>query len=140
MKPSSEYTLAELAEQSQTPARTIRFYIARGLLEGPARAGRGAFYTDAHLERIARIRKLQGEGRMLAEIAVELGGGGGEAALPAPEAWWQYEVSSDVKVMVRDGAGPWRMRLIRTALAELTVRLRASEPEEGGNDGGRNRE
>lgn len=104
MKPSSEYTLAELAEQSQTPARTIRFYIARGLLEGPSRAGRGAYYTDAHLERIARIRKLQLEGRMLAEIAMELNGG--EAAAPAPEAWWAYEVSSDVRVMVRDGGSP----------------------------------
>lgn len=138
MKPSSEYTLAELAEQSQTPARTIRFYIARGLLEGPSRAGRGAYYTDAHLERIARIRKLQLEGRMLAEIAMELNGG--EAAAPAPEAWWAYEVSSDVRVMVRDGGSPWRMRLIRTALAELTLRLRAGRSEEGGNDGGGNKE
>lgn len=36
--------LAELAQKAGLPGRTIRFYIARGLLPGPLKAGRGATY------------------------------------------------------------------------------------------------
>ena len=63
-----ERTLAELAEAAGIPARTIRFYIARGLLDGPLKAGRGAVYTAEHLARLEKIKTLQAEGRMLAEI------------------------------------------------------------------------
>ena len=34
---SNSRTLAELSEESGIPARTIRFYIARGLLDGPVK-------------------------------------------------------------------------------------------------------
>ena len=67
-------TLAELSEESGIPARTIRFYIARGLLDGPVKAGRGAVYTAGHLARLEKIKALQAEGRMLAEIAHDLNG------------------------------------------------------------------
>jgi len=49
-------TLAELSEESSIPARTIRFYIARGLLDGRVKAGRGAVYTAERL----RLEKIQG--------------------------------------------------------------------------------
>ena len=68
-------TLAELSEESGMPARTIRFYIARGLLDGPVKAGRGAVYTAEHLARLEKIKEMQAEGRMLAEIAHDLTGG-----------------------------------------------------------------
>ncbi len=72
---SNSQTLAELSEESGVPARTIRFYIARGLLDGPVKAGRGAVYTAEHRARLETIKKLQAEGRMLAEIAHDLNGG-----------------------------------------------------------------
>ena len=53
-------TLAELSEESGTPARTIRFYIARGLLDGPLKAGRGAVYTAEHLARLEKIKETAG--------------------------------------------------------------------------------
>jgi DNA-binding transcriptional MerR regulator len=48
-------TLAELADASGIPPRTVRFYIARGLLEGPEVAGRGATYGPGHLERLQKM-------------------------------------------------------------------------------------
>jgi DNA-binding transcriptional MerR regulator len=72
---SNSKTLAELSEESNIPARTIRFYIARGLLDGPVRAGRGAVYRPEHLARLEKIKELQAEGRMLAEVAHDLNGG-----------------------------------------------------------------
>ena len=116
-------TLEQPAEESGISARTIRFYIARGLLEGPARAGRGAAYTDAHLARLERIKALQASGMMLAEIARELEGGRPAAAAAPPAAWWQYEIADDVTVWVRGEASPWRMKQIREAVDELASRL-----------------
>ena len=69
LKPMSEsMTLAELAEASGLPARTIRFYIARRVLSGPGKAGRGAAYGPEHLKRLQQIQRLQSQGRTIAEI------------------------------------------------------------------------
>jgi DNA-binding transcriptional MerR regulator len=47
---------------------TIRFYQFRGLLPRPRREGRIAFYDDAHLKRLRRIRELVEQGFTLAQI------------------------------------------------------------------------
>jgi len=119
-------TLAELAETSGIPARTIRYYIARGLLPGPVKAGRGAVYRAEHLARLRQIRKLQDQGRMLAEIAHELGEAPAAVTAP-PSAWWQYVVAGDVMVWVRGDVSPWRLKQIRAAVDELASHLREAE-------------
>ncbi|MGA3039554.1 MAG: helix-turn-helix domain-containing protein [Bryobacteraceae bacterium] len=124
---SNSKTLAELAEESGIPARTIRFYIARGLLDGPVKAGRGAVYTAGHLARLEKIKALQAEGRMLAEIAHELDGGPPAESAAQPSPWWQHAIQDDVIVWVRGDVGPWRMKQIRAAVDELASRLQ--EPE-----------
>ena len=47
---------------------TIRFYQGKGLLEAPRRQGRVTWYADSHLERLRRIRDLQGRGFTLTVI------------------------------------------------------------------------
>jgi len=126
---SNTKTLAELAEESGLPARTIRFYIARGLLDGPVKAGRGAVYTAAHLARLEKIKELQAEGRMLVEIAHDLHGGTHSVEALPPSAWWQHTIQDDVMVWVRADVSPWRMRQIRAAIEEIASRLH--EPENG---------
>ncbi len=109
-------TLAELSEASGVPPRTLRFYIARGLLQGPAKAGRGATYTEDHLRRVEQIKKWQAEGRMLSQIGREF------TALPQvvePVPWLHYSIAEDVAVQVQAGASPWRTKQIRDALQEL---------------------
>ncbi len=113
-------TLAELSEASGVPARTLRFYISRGLLDGPVKAGRGASYSEDHLRRVQQIRKWQSEGRMLSEIGRDLAA---PAVAIEPVAWLHYAVAEDVVVQVRAGTGPWRTKQIRDALKELARRL-----------------
>ena len=124
---SNSKTLAELSEESGIPARTIRFYIARGLLDGPVKAGRGAVYTAEHLARLEKIKQLQAEGRMLAEIAHDLSGGPPAQTAVPPSAWWQHVIQEDVMVWVRGDVSPWRMKQIRAAVDDIASRLR--EPE-----------
>ena len=126
-------TLQELAEESAVPPRTIRFYIARGLLPGPVVAGRGAVYGDEHFARLRSIRRLQSEGRTLAEIGPILSGpvaGSDAHAISTIGSWARYRLAGDVEVMVRNGASPWRTRQLRAALKEFADRLRAIGSQE----------
>jgi DNA-binding transcriptional MerR regulator len=130
----SDYlTLAGLAEQCGLPARTIRFYIARGLLDGPVKAGRGAAYTSAHLERLEEIKRLQAGGRMLSEIGRSLGGADPERAAIATTAWLQHAVAGDVAVWTRADMSPWRAKQVQAAINELARCLQQSENEKGRN-------
>jgi DNA-binding transcriptional MerR regulator len=124
---NEEKTLAELADATGIPARTIRFYISRGLLAGPAKAGRGAVYTDAHLERLERIKALQAAGRHLSEIAPLMESGAEERPSYPSAAWWQHTVADDVVVWTRADASPWRLKQIRDAVDQMAVRLRRKE-------------
>lgn len=117
-------TLRELAQASGVPRRTIRFYIARGLMAGPEGLGRAATYTPEHLEQVNRIRKMQKEGRTLAEIRETLQPHVAEIAPMEFTAWWHCWVAPDVMVAVKRTASPWRMRQIQSGLAALAGYLK----------------
>ena len=72
MPPESEYGLQDLSDLAGVTPRTIRYYIAQGLLPSPGRAGPGATYTDGHLNRLRLIKRLQREHLPLAEIRSRL--------------------------------------------------------------------
>ena len=129
-------TLAELADAAQLPARTIRFYIARGLLDGPVKAGRAAAYTPEHLARLEQIKKLQADGRMLSGIARILSGDTAESDAVAPTPWLQFAPSEDVVVWTRADMSPWRMKQIRAAIDQLAHNIQnepniRNEPKNG---------
>ena len=69
-----DYRVEALAAKADVSVDTVRFYQSRGLLPPPRREGRVAWYGDDHLERLARIRRLQGRGLTLATIARLLAG------------------------------------------------------------------
>jgi DNA-binding transcriptional MerR regulator len=120
-------TLAELADTCGLSARTVRFYIARGLLAGPVKAGRDAEYTSDHVQRLERIKALQADGMTLAEIQGKLQDS--RSTVPAAP-WWQHVVAEDVMVWVRADAPPWRVRQLRSALEEFAARMSKQEQAE----------
>lgn len=61
-------TIEELAAQTDTSVRTIRYYIAEKMLPGPGSRGKGAIYTEEHLLRLRLIRRLTERREPLAEI------------------------------------------------------------------------
>lgn len=48
--------------------RSIRYYTTLGLLDRPTLRGRTALYGSRHLAQLVAIKRLQGEGKTLAEI------------------------------------------------------------------------
>jgi DNA-binding transcriptional MerR regulator len=123
-------TLAELAEASGVAVRTIRYYIARGLLQPPLVGGRGACYGGEHLARLAKIQALQAQGLTLAQIAWNFGERQPKAQLPEPSTWWNYPLTRDVVVMVRSDAAPWRLKRVRSLLTQMAAQLNAEEKKE----------
>ena len=124
---ADEMTLAELADASGLAARTIRFYIARGLLDGPVKAGRAAAYTPEHLARLEKIKKLQSQGRMLSDIGRSLAGVAPEEKPAPPTAWWQHAIADDVVVWTRSEMNPWRTKQVREAIDALARGLQQVE-------------
>ncbi len=72
MPTDNEYTLQDLADLAEVTPRTIRYYVAQGLLPSPDRVGPGALYGPGHLARLRLIRRLQREHLPLAEIRSRL--------------------------------------------------------------------
>ena len=64
----ARYTLTELSALAGVTPRTVRYYLAQGLLPAVGVSGPGAKYDDAHLARLRLIRRLQAAHQPLAEI------------------------------------------------------------------------
>ena len=69
-----EIRVEQLSAETDTSVDTIRYYQSKGILDPPRREGRVAWYGEAHVERLARIRNLQEQGFSLATIARVLKG------------------------------------------------------------------
>ena len=67
-------SLRELEERSRVPGRTIRYYIAEGMLPGAGTRGKGAAYGEEHLLRLQLIRRLADQHVPIKEIKQRLDG------------------------------------------------------------------
>lgn len=68
MSPDEIYTIGELAQAADVTTRTIRYYVAQGLLPPPYSGGRAASYGQEHLHRLELIKLLKQEFLPLNEI------------------------------------------------------------------------
>ncbi len=116
---AARFSLRQLAEKAGITPRTLRFYIARGLVSGPGKAGRGADYGESHLKQIQQVRRFQDKGLTLSEIAHRLAAPAGDAPTLPSDAWRHYPVADDIVLMVREQAAPWRLRHIQRAMTQL---------------------
>ena len=125
---TSSFSLQELAAEVGQKPRTIRFYIARGILDGPEQAGRNASYSTRHLKRLREIIELKRKGLTLNEIALELNPGETtDYSLPNAATMGSIMLSDDVQVLVRGDVPPWRMNRIMRALNECARQLKQPE-------------
>jgi len=72
MKEEGALTISELAEQASVTPRTVRYYVAEGLLPPPLGSGQQRVYTREHLLRLELIKRLKQAYLPLHEIRARL--------------------------------------------------------------------
>src|SRR4051794_15916726 len=71
---SRSISLRELTDTAGVSIRTVRYYIAEGLLPPPEGSGPSSFYSEAHLDRLQLIHRLKEAYLPLKEIRRRLAG------------------------------------------------------------------
>jgi len=122
---SNDYV--EIAPCPGVPARIIRYYIARGLLDGPGKGGRRSSYSAAHRARLRQIQALQDQGRTLAEIhAAGTENQSGRAPL-ASATWLHHKLADGVVLALRSDVAPWQAHVVTQYMNELARALRSQD-------------
>jgi DNA-binding transcriptional MerR regulator len=125
------YTIEELSQITGFSRRTIRYYVAEGLLEPPAGRGRGGFYFDSQVETLKRISALRAKGVRLSAIVELLSGGGGAQVPSERELWIRYEIEPGLEIHIERGLEEGRRadleEVVRVARSILTKGVQADE-------------
>jgi DNA-binding transcriptional MerR regulator len=102
----TRYAIQDLADLADVSRRTVRYYVQEGLIPAPLGVGRGRHYSQAHVDRLLRVKELQSAGRTLDEIRAALDGGSGSRAAKrtpvAPErsVWRRLELVPGIELHV----------------------------------------
>ena len=129
----ARYSIDELSTLGGVTPRTVRYYIAQGLLERPAGEKRGAHYLQRHLEQLLLIRRWTDAGLSLDRIR-ELIAGAPEDPPRRPtqpgsvEVWSRMTLADGLEVHVepgRAGLSPEQVRALVRGITELYHRVRA---------------
>jgi DNA-binding transcriptional MerR regulator len=117
--PDEPYTLGDLASLADVTPRTIRYYVAQGLLPSPEAAGPATRYGETHLARLRLIKRLQRDHLPLAEIRARLDRmGDDEIALLAAQGPAPAEPAAPEETL----------RYVRTLMAQTGIRPNAEAP------------
>ena len=106
---SRTFTLDEIASLAELPRRTVRYYIQTGLVDRPQGIGKGAYYTERHVEQLLLVRKWQLAGLSLERIGEVLKQQTSGPLPPAPrrkgtvEVWSHLVVADGVEVTLDPG-------------------------------------
>ncbi len=137
---TERYSLDELASLAGVTARTVRYYIAQGLLERPVGEKRGAHYLRSHLERLLQVRRWSDAGLSLERIR-ELVAGASEDPPPRParpgtvEVWSRVLLADGLELHLEPSRAGLDPKQLRELVREVTRAYRAlrAAPGEGGD-------
>ena len=126
---SERYALDELAALAGLTPRTVRYYIAEGLVSRPQGEKRGAHYLRRHLEQLLLIRRWTDAGLTLERVR-ELIAGAPEDAPPrraAPgsvEVWSRVTVGDGLEVHIEPGRAGLAPEQLRGLVRGITALYR----------------
>ncbi len=132
--PPERFSIDALATLAGVTPRTVRYYIAEGLVDRPAGEKRGAHYLRRHLEQLLLIRRWTDAGLSLDRIR-ELIAGAPEDPAPrrAPpgsvEVWSRVTVADGLEVQLepgRAGLTPEQVRQLVRGITALYRQVRSS--------------
>jgi DNA-binding transcriptional MerR regulator len=133
----TRYNIHDLATMASVPTRTVRFYIAEGLIDRPHGAKRGAWYEDRHLQQLLLIRRWTDAGLSLDRVR-ELQAGSPEEAPPRPvkpgmvEVWSRVTLADGLEVQLEPGRADMTPEQVRAFIQEVKLAYRrVREPGSG---------
>jgi DNA-binding transcriptional MerR regulator len=133
LQATERYAIDELSTLAGVTPRTVRYYIAQGLLDRPEGEKRGAHYVHRHLEQLLLVRRWTDAGLSLERIR-ELMAGAPEdpprrgAAPGSVEVWSRLTVADGLEVHVepgRAGLSPEQVRALMRGIAALYRQVRS---------------
>ena len=139
MNDQQNFTLDEIAALAELPRRTVRYYIQTGLIDRPQGVGKGAFYTQHHIEQLVLVRKWQLAGLSLEKIGDVLKQQASGALPPTPrragtvEVWSHLVVAEGVEVNLepgRAGLSPEQVRAFFRGVTRLYQQVQESEDKQ----------
>jgi len=127
-------SIGEIADRTGVSRRTVRYYVQRGLIDAPIGRGRGSGYSQAHVEQIERVLRLQREGVTLDTIE-QLPEGGDNAAAPqeaaTPTIVLRIELQPGVRLEIDAAAGMPRKEVMDELAAACRAVLEKGEAKGG---------
>jgi DNA-binding transcriptional MerR regulator len=138
MNEPSTFTLEEIAALAELPRRTVRYYIQSGLVDRPQGIGKGAFYTQQHVEQLLLVRKWQLAGLSLERIGELLKQQADGPLPPTPrragtvEVWSHLVVADGVEITLepgRAGLSPEQVRAFFRGVTQVYQQLLESEKQ-----------
>lgn len=134
-EPTRRYAIDELATLAGVTPRTVRFYIAQGLIDRPAGEKRGAHYLQRHLEQLLLVRRWTDAGVSLERVRELVAGAPEDPPRRAPppgsvEVWSRVTLADGLELQVepgRAGLSPEQTRALVRGLLALYRQVRASE-------------
>ena len=126
MKNDTRFSLEDLCKRSGLSVRTVRYYIQAGLVGRPEGGGRGAFYTQRHLDQLLVVVNLQRKGMSL--DAIREFAGREESARTAPaaprvaggvEVWTHLHVDDGLELHIEPGRAGLSPEQVRSLFGEV---------------------
>ncbi len=133
---ATRYGIDELCKLVGVTRRTVRFYVQSGLLDRPHGEKRGAWYDQAHLDRLLQIRKWSAAGLSLEAIAALLEDSQSDLPILRPLRVGTVEVRSHLLVAVgvelvvspeRAGLSPERLRELLRRIGEVYDEIKTED-------------
>ena len=139
MNDQQTFTLDEIAALAELPRRTVRYYIQTGLIDRPQGVGKGAFYTQHHIEQLVLVRKWQLAGLSLDKIGDVLKQQASGPLPPTPrrsgtvEVWSHLVVAEGLEVNLepgRAGLSPEQVRAFFRGVTQLYQQVQEIEDKQ----------
>jgi DNA-binding transcriptional MerR regulator len=133
VSPAETYSIDDLSTLAGVTPRTVRYYIAQGLLEPPAGQKRGSHYLHRHLEQLLLVRRWTDAGLSLERVRELIAGAPEDPprrAVPAGsvEVWSRVTVADGLEVQLepgRAGLSPEQVRAFVRGITALYRQVRA---------------
>jgi len=131
---TERYSIDELSALAGVTPRTVRYYIAHGLLDRPAGEKRGAHYLRRHLEQLLLVRRWTEAGLSLDRVRELIAGAPEDpprrAAPPGSvEVWSRVTVADGLEVQLEPGRAGLTPEQVRAFIRGVTALYRQTRAE-----------